>query len=128
DISTETDRISDLVNHSKSYSRGLILVYEKSRVGDLNITDIFLENLAQFISNNLAGNKEEEFSLACPEEKFKVKKLDIIDNEDSSEAKAAKKVVKVGKVKFLVSFIQPKEKTEKPKPLKAKEFTLYHAG
>jgi site-specific DNA-methyltransferase (adenine-specific)/adenine-specific DNA-methyltransferase len=128
DETREHERIADINNHSKSNSRGLFLVYEKARAGDLIITDTFLENLAQFISNNLAGNKVEEFSLACPEEKFKVKKLEIIDNEDSSEAKAGEKVVKVGKVKFLISFIQLKEKTEKPKPHKAKEFTLYHAG
>lgn len=128
DISREHGRITDFEDHSKSNSRGLFLVYEKARKGDLNITDVFLENLSKFISNNLSGNKEEEFSLACPEEKFKVKKLDIIDNDDNSEAKAGERVVKVSKVKFLISFIQPKEKTEKPKPIKAKEFTLYHAG
>ena len=124
----DINRITDFESHSKSNSRGLFLVYEKARAGDLNITDTFLENLAQLIANNLTGSKEEEFSLACPEEKFKVKKLEIIDNEDNSEAKAGEKVVKVNKVKFLISFIQPKEKTEKPKPLKAKEFTLFHAG
>ncbi|MBR9923272.1 MAG: site-specific DNA-methyltransferase [Bacteroidetes bacterium] len=124
----EYERIDDFRSHSTSNSRGLFLVYEKARAGDLNITDTFLENLAQFVSNNLSGSKEEEFSLACPEDKFRVNKLEIIDNEDNSEAKAGEKVIKVGKVKFLISFIQPKEKTEKPKPLKAKEFTLYHAG
>lgn len=128
DSTREVERITDFEKHSTSSSRGLFLVYEKARAGDLNITDVFLENLAQFISNNLGGNKEEEFSLACPEEKFKVKKLEIIDNEDNSEAKAGEKVVKAGKIKFLISFIQPKEKAEKPKPLKAKEFTLFHAG
>ncbi len=125
---TEIERLIDLDKHSTANSRGLFLVYEKARSGDLIITDVFLENLAQFISNNLSGSKVEEFSLACPEEKFKVKKLKIIDNADSREAKAGEKVAKVGRVKFLISFIQPKEKAEKPKPLKAKEFTLYHAG
>ncbi len=124
----EYDRILDFTEHSKSNSRGLFLVYEKARAGDLNITDTFLENLAQFITNNLSGSKEEEFSLACPEGKFKVNRLKILDNEDNNEAKAGEKVIQVGKVKFLISFIQPKEKAIKPKPLKAKKFTLYHAG
>lgn len=128
DSSLDYERVADLKTHSKANSRGLFLIYEKARKGDLIITDEFFANLSQFISDNLSGNNEEEFSLACPEEKFKVKKLEIIDNEDNSEAKAGEKVIKVGKVKFLVSFIQPKEKTEKPKPLKAKEFTLYHSG
>jgi site-specific DNA-methyltransferase (adenine-specific)/adenine-specific DNA-methyltransferase len=128
DSTLDYERIEDFHSHTKSKSRGLFLVYEKARAGDLNITDTFLQSLAQFISNNLAGSKEEEFSLACPEEKFKIKKLEIIENEDNSKAKAGDKVISVDKVKFLISFIQPKEKTEKPKPLKAKEFTLFHAG
>jgi site-specific DNA-methyltransferase (adenine-specific)/adenine-specific DNA-methyltransferase len=44
------------------------------------------------------------------------------------DLEAGEKAVEVGKVRFLISFIQPKEKPEKPKPLKAKEFALYHAG
>jgi len=128
DDSREFERLEDLDNHSKSNSRGLFLIYEKARSGDLIISDTFLNNLAHFISNNLSGSTTEEFSLACPEEKFKVSKLEIQDNEDTSLAKAGEKVIQVGRVKFLISFIQSKEKPEKPKPLKAKEFTLYHAG
>ena len=128
DESREHQRVTDFEEHSKSNSRGLFLVYEKARAGDLNITDVFLENLAQFVSNNISGSKEGEFSLACPEDKFKVNKLEIFDNEGNSVAKAGEKVIIVGKVKFLVSLIQPKVKTKKPKPLKAKEFTLFHAG
>jgi len=118
------ERVDDFEDHSKN-SRGLFFVYEKARRGDLVITDTFLKNLAGFISENLSGNKEDSFSLVCPEEKFKVHKLKVTENEDG---KAGEKSVAVGKVKFLISFIQPKEKTEKGKQLKAKEFTLYNAG
>lgn len=128
DNSRDYERILDAENHSKSNSRGMLLVYEKARSGDLNITDDFLINLSEFISNNLVGNKEEEFSLACPTNKFKVKKLPIIDNEDCAVAKAGDKIVKVGKISFLISFILPKESIERSKPLKSKEFTLYNAG
>jgi site-specific DNA-methyltransferase (adenine-specific)/adenine-specific DNA-methyltransferase len=118
------ERVDDFKDHSKN-SRGLFFVYEKARRGDLVITDTLLKNLAGFISENLSGNKEQPFSLVCPEEKFKIHKLKVKENEDG---KAGGKTVTVGKVKFLISFIQPKEKTEKEKPLKAKEFTLYNAG
>lgn len=128
DQSREYERVSDFEEHSKSNSRGLFLIYEKARKGDLIITDVFLENLAKFISGNLSGGKEEEFSIACPEEKFQVKTLKVLVNDGNSEAKAGERVVKVGRIKFIISFIQPKEKTVKSKPLKAKEFTLYHAG
>jgi len=98
------------------------------RKGDFIINDIFLKNLSQFITSNLSGNKEEEFSIACPEDKFKVRELTVVDNLNNFEAKAGGKIVRVEKVKFLISFIQPKEKAVKPKPLIAKEFSLFHAG
>ena len=118
------ERVDDFENHSKN-SHGLFFVYEKARKGDLVITDAFLKNLADFISNNLSGNKEQPFSLVCPEDKFKIHKLKVLENEDG---KTGEKIVTVSKVKFMISFVQPKEKTEKEKPLKAREFTLYNAG
>ena len=118
------ERVDDFEDHSKN-SRGLFFVYEKARKGNLVITDKFLKDMADFISKNLVGNKEQPFSLVCPEDKFKVHKLKVAENEDG---KAGEKIITIGKVKFLISFVQPKEKTEKEKPRKAKEFTLYNAG
>jgi hypothetical protein len=71
------------------------------------------------------GNPKKEFSLVCPEDKLQLESLEAVEAEENS---AGEKVVEVGRVKFLISFIQPKEKTEKEKPLKAKEFALYHVG
>jgi len=119
------ERVFDFEQHSKSKSRGLFFIYEKARKGDLIITDSFLENLSAFISDNLSGINKEEFSLVCPENKLKLQKLKPLEDENS---KAGEKIIDVGKVRFLISFIQPKEKTEKEKPLKAKEFTLFNAG
>lgn len=119
------ERVADFDAHSKANSRGLFFIYEKARNGDFIITDSFLKNLSSFISDNLSGSSKEEFSLVCPESKFKLQKLKPIDNE---EGKAGEKIIEVGRVRFLISFIQPKEKTEKEKPLKAKEFTVYNAG
>jgi hypothetical protein len=52
----------------------------------------------------------------------------VVEVQDSNNEKAGNKIIKVGRVKFLISFIQTKQKNEKPKLLKAKQFTLYHAG
>jgi len=119
------ERVADFEEHSKANSRGLFFIYEKARRGDLVITDSFLKNLSDFISGNLTGNKREEFSLVCPENKLKLYKLLPIED---GERKAGGKIIDVGRVRFLISFIQPKEKSEKEKPLKVKEFTLFNAG
>ncbi len=124
DASREHERVSDFSAHSKSASRGLLMIYEKARRGDLNITDNLLTELAAFLENHLSGSQQQEFSLLCPEDKFEVRELAVIEDD----LKVGEKAVEVGKVRFLISFIQPKEKPEKPKPLKAKEFGLYHAG
>jgi site-specific DNA-methyltransferase (adenine-specific)/adenine-specific DNA-methyltransferase len=100
------------------------MVYEKARKGDLNITDALLRDLADFVENHLAGSGRQEFSLICPESKFLVRELAVIEDG----LKAGEKAVDVGRVRFLISSIQPRERPEKPKPLKAKEFALYHAG
>jgi site-specific DNA-methyltransferase (adenine-specific)/adenine-specific DNA-methyltransferase len=119
------ERLNTFAEHSKSNSRGIFFICEKVKRGELVVNDFFFKDLADFISNNLSGSKVEEFSLVCPEEKLQLQKLRA---EDSHEDFAGEKVVQVGRIKFLISFIQPKEKPEKEKPLKAKEFTLYHAG
>lgn len=115
DEKKEYERVNDFEDHSKSKSKGLFLIFEKAKKGDFVITDTFLKNLSEFISNNLSENGKKEFSLICPENKLKLYKFKVIDNKDG---KAGEKIVEVGKVQFLISFIQPKEKTEKEKPLK----------
>lgn len=119
------ERVEDFEEHSKGNSRGLFFIYEKARKGDLVITDSFLKTLSELISENLSSRQKEEFSLICPEDKLQLETLKIKEGEEGS---VGEKIVEVGRVKFLISFIQPKEKSEKEKPLKAKEFTLYHAG
>lgn len=50
----EYQRVSDFTEHSKSGSRGLLMVYDKARKGDLIITDAFLEDLAEFTEKHLS--------------------------------------------------------------------------
>jgi hypothetical protein len=128
DERSEYERVDDFDEHFKANSRGLFFIYEKARAGELAISDEMLNTLAAFISDHLTGNAEEEFSFICPQNKFKVKKLKVIENDAQHKGKAGDKIIKIGRVKFLISFIQPKEAPESSKPLKAKQFTLYHAG
>ncbi|NOU14007.1 MAG: site-specific DNA-methyltransferase [Methylococcaceae bacterium] len=120
------ERVSDFAEHSKSGSRGLLMVYDKARRGDLLITDALLEDLAEFTTKHLSGNQAEFFSLVCPEDKLQLSRLDLI--EDTDGLKAGEKAVTVGRITFLISFVEPKTPTPKSKPLKAKEFVLLNAG
>ncbi len=122
----EYERVSDFLEHSKETSRGLLLVYDKARKGDLIINDALLEDLHLFLDKYISGKKNETYSLICPEDKFQVETLEVIDNED--QFKAGEKIVNVGRISFLISFIQSKIKASKPKSLKAKSFALFNAG
>jgi site-specific DNA-methyltransferase (adenine-specific)/adenine-specific DNA-methyltransferase len=129
------ERVEDFDAHSKSGARGLFMIYEKARAGDLDITDDFLISFGKFINTYIAGRNEETFSLVCPQNKFKVKELKVIENNPSEDnaplydgESAGQKVVKIDRVKFLVSFVKPKEKNKETEHLKAKHFKLLNAG
>ena len=102
------------------------MITEKAKKGDMIVNDAFLKNLAVFIDESTPGNADIEFSIVCPEAKFKPVEVEAVENED--ESSVGQKTIKVGRVVFNVSFIEPKDKDEKPQPLKAKEFALYNAG
>ncbi|MEQ1557835.1 MAG: site-specific DNA-methyltransferase [Methyloglobulus sp.] len=122
----EYERVSDFAEHSKSDSRGLLMIYDKARRGDLIITDALLEDLAEFTDKYLSGNKPECFSLVCPEDKLQLSNLSVL--EDTEGLKAGEKAVTVGRITFLISFVEPKTPSPKSQPLKAKEFVLLNAG
>ena len=112
------ERVSDFDEHLKS-SQALLLVNEKAKKGELEITDDFINDLHKIVSRVQKGG---EFSLICPEEKFNVQGSDLVEDDDG------RKIIKRGKITYVISFVEPKEKTEKEKPLKAKAFTLFNAG
>jgi hypothetical protein len=68
--------------------------------------------------------KDAALSLACPEEKLRIPADRLEDAEEGPGAK----MIKVDGVDFRISLVAPKDKTEKEKPLLAKEFVLYRAG
>lgn len=128
----ENERVNDFLDHSKSNSRALFMLYDKARKGELEITDTMLKELAAFydkyVKHGTGKNKDksELISLICPEDKFKVKELDFI--EDVENFGVGEKKVRIGRITFLISFIQEKEKADKPTSLQAKEFELLSAG
>lgn len=123
----EHERIRDLAVHSKSGSKAALLVFDKARAGELAITDALLTDFAKFLATHLPPRRGQklEFSLLIPEEKLQLHKLKAV--EDGGLA-AGQRRVDVGGVRFLISFIEPRTRGERPQPLKAKHFALFNAG
>lgn len=123
----EVERIDDFAAHSKSSSKAAMLLFDKTKDGELEITDAFLTDFAKFLSAHCPAKKgaTPEFSLLCPKDKLALHKLKKIEGE---ELKAGQFAVDTGGVRFLISFIEPKIRSEPSKPLKARHFALLNAG
>lgn len=123
----EHERIEDFAAHSKSGSKAALLLFDKACNGELAITDALLSDFAKFLTSHLQPRRGQklEFSLLIPEEKLQLDKLEAIEDENLS---AGARAVEVGGVRFLISFIEPRARAERPQPLKAKHFALFNAG
>jgi DNA modification methylase len=106
-----------ITNSEISDTRGMFFISEKSKKGQLELTDDFIYRLHEFL-RDIKGI--DEFSLVCPEEKFHLSKYE----EDENGVKVFKKE----HIAYKISFIEPKVKPTKNEPLKAKSFVLYNAG
>lgn len=119
----ETERVADWADHLKT-APGLLLITERARKGEAGIT---LESLHDFVAllrkHDLLKSRA-EWSLACPAEKLLVPAELLSDAEDGPGTKS----VAVDGVHIRISFIAPKDKSEKEQSLPAKEFALYRAG
>lgn len=123
----ESERVDDFTLHAKSPSKSALLLFDKAKAGELEITDAFLTDFARFLSAHCPTKKgaKLEFSLLCPENKLALHKLKKIEDE---ELKAGQFAIDTSGVRFLISFIKPKTKAEPAKPLKARHFALLNAG
>jgi len=110
------ERVEDFDNQLKN-SRALFIVNERAKKGEFEIDGHFLDNLHGIVSLTQKGG---EFTVICPEEKFRIKTFQ--EDEDG------RKIINKDHITYVVIFVEPKEKAEKEKPLKAKAFTLYNAG
>jgi DNA modification methylase len=123
DERAEPERVEDWSEQLKN-TPGVLLITEKARDGECEVTLELLHDLAALIMKHNVVKKGAALSLVCPEEKLRVPADKLEDTEEGLGAK----MIKVDGVEFRISLIAPKDKTEKEKPLPAKEFALYRAG
>lgn len=121
----ESERVEDWRDHLKNTAT-VLLVTEKARKGECDITLELLEDMASLIKKHNLGEKSDPVSLVCPQNKLKVPESQLEDTDDDSTA--GQKAIKIKGIQFYISFIEPKQKPEKKRPLKAKEFALFNAG
>lgn len=110
------ERVEDFDNQLKN-SRALFIVNERAKKGEFEIDDHFLDNLHGIVSLTQKGG---EFTVICPEEKFRIKAFEEDEN--------GRKFTIKDHITYIFAFIDPKEKAEKERQLTAKAFTLYNAG
>lgn len=123
DERTEPERVKDWNDHLKNVP-GLLLLTEKARNGECEVTLDLLTDLAALVKKHALLKKGAALSLICPEDKLFVPSAQL---EDIDEGPGTKQI-KVKGMQFRISFIPGKEKAEKDKPLQAREFALYRAG
>lgn len=118
-LKTEERKQFERINNQTSLdgSRAFFLVSEKAKKGQLNITNDFLQKLHDLL---LEMPGLDEFALVCPEEKFLIR--------DYEEDENGLKIIRKDHITYKISFIEPKAREPKPKPLKARSFVLYNAG
>lgn len=119
----EPERIEDWGEHLKN-APAVFLITEKARKGECSVTLDLLEDLAALVKKHDLVKKDTPLSLACPEKKLEIS----ADKLEGTEEGPGTKLIKVKGVEFRISFVEPREKAKKEKPLLAKEFALYRAG
>lgn len=123
DDRTEPERVDDWADHLKN-APSLLLITEKARKGECDITLALLEDLAELATRHGLLKKAAAFSLVCPEAKLRLPADRLDDADDGPGVKR----ITVRDVEFRLSFIAPRDKSAREQPLPAKEFTLYRAG
>jgi DNA modification methylase len=98
-------------------TRGMFLVSEKARRGQLEITNDFLHTLHNFLKELDAID---EFAIVCPEKKFHL--------SGYKEDETGLRFIKKGRITYKFSFIDPRMTQPRANPLKSRSFTLYNAG
>lgn len=132
DDRTEPERVEDWAEHLKGVP-GMVLITEKARKGECDVTLDLLHDLAALVSKHGLLKKDAFLSLVCPEEKLLIPEDCLEEPEDGPGTKRIDISLKEGKkvvatVEFRLSLIAAKDKAEKEQPLPAKEFALYRAG
>ncbi len=119
------ERIPEWNGHIKNHP-GLLLITEKAKKGECEITLDLLADLAALIAKHDLLKRGTPLSIACPEDKLHIH-TDRLEDADPDDG-PGEKCITVDGQQFRISLIAPKEKAEKEKPLPPKEFALYRAG
>jgi len=119
------ERIPDWNDHLKK-APGLLLITEKAKKGECEVTLDLLADLAALISKHDLLKKGSTLSIACPEAKLNIPP-DRLEDADPDEGPGEKTITIEGQ-QFRISLIASKEKTEKEQALLPNEFALYRAG
>jgi DNA modification methylase len=125
DERAEPERVEDFADHLKG-APGLLLITEKARRGECEVTLELLDDLAALAKKHDLVKNGATLSVVCPREKLFIAEA-LLDDADAESGPGEKQITRGG-VEFRLSFIAPREKTEKEQPLPAKEFALYRAG
>jgi hypothetical protein len=125
DDSLVHERVADWNEHLKNHP-GILLITEKAKKGECEVTLDLLADLAALIAKHDLLKKGAPLAIACPEDKLCIPpdRLTDADPDDGP----GEKCVTIDGQQFRISLIAPKEKQEKEKPLPPKEFALYRAG
>ncbi|WP_136515937.1 site-specific DNA-methyltransferase [Geomonas edaphica] len=121
----ETERLGEWDEHVKKNAT-LLLITEKARKGECNITLDLLHDLTALIDKHDLLKKGTPLSIACPEANLCILP-DRMDDIEPGDGPGEKRITVDGR-EFRISLIAPKEKPEREKPLSPKEFALYRAG
>jgi DNA modification methylase len=132
DDRTEIDRTGDWADHLRAVP-GILLITEKARSGECEVTLDLLHDLASLASRHGLLKKDSRLSVVCPANKLNVPASRLANTEDGPGEKRIVVELKDGKrvvtsVEFRISIIAPKEKAEQERALPAREFALYRAG
>ncbi|MDG5467271.1 site-specific DNA-methyltransferase [Deltaproteobacteria bacterium IMCC39524] len=119
-----SERVTDWEEHLQKHP-GLLLITEKARKGECEVSLDLLAGLAGLVSKFSLLKKGVPFSIACPKEKLLIPSDHLQTVQDNGPGY---KTVSVDGQEFRISLIAPKEKPEKVLPLQPKEFALYRAG
>ena len=122
DDRAETERTEDWSEHLKN-APGVLLITEKARKGECEVTLDLLHDLAALASKHDLVKKGSALSLVCPADKLRIPEDQLEEPEEGPG-----KCVNVKGVAFRISVIAARDKTEKEQPLPAKAFALYRAG
>ena len=123
DVRSESERVKDWAEHLKN-EPGILLITEKARKGECEVTLDLLRDLAALAVKHDLIKKDSTLSVVCPEDKLRIPESGLEEPEDGPGSKC----IEVDGIEFRISFIAPKDKPSKEKPLPAKEFALYRAG